>query len=62
MLVLKKNDYLNVKNLFRENIIKVLKQSYETLERIDKKKNIILELLKIDDNPQNIKKFMKSIN
>jgi hypothetical protein len=62
MLVLKKNDYLNIKNVFSENIVEILKKSYDTLERIDKKKKVILELLKIDDNPQSIKKFMKIIN
>ena len=62
ILVLRKKEYFMIKNNFSENITRILKKSYQFLEIIDKRKKIILELIKFDDNPDSIKKMMKILN
>ena len=59
IFVLKKIDYFKIKSNFRSNIKRILEKSYKILETIEKKRNIINEFLKFDNNPSNVKNFMK---
>jgi len=62
VLVLKKSDFMKVKNAFNENIIKILRESYKTLEIVDKRRQQFLQLYFYENSVYGVKSIMKDLN
>ena len=62
ILILKREDFIKIKNSFKKNIISILKESYLTLEIIDKRRQQFLQLYKYENCIFGVKRIMKELN
>ncbi len=62
VLVLKKSDFMKIKNAFNENVIKILRESYKTLEIVDKRRQQFLQLYFYENSVFGVKSIMKDLN
>ena len=62
ILVLKKQDFIKVKNAFNQNIIKTLRESFKTLEVIEKRRHQFLRLYHYENSVEGVKTIIRRLN
>jgi len=62
VLILRKEDFINIKNSFNENILQILRDSYNTLEVVDKRRQQFLRLYKFENSIMGVKRMMKELS
>ena len=62
ILVLKREDFIKIKNNFKSNIINILKESYSDLETLNMRTQQFLQLYKYENSVFGVKTIIKDLN
>ena len=62
ILVLKKQDFIKIKSSFKINILQILRESYKTLEVIEKRRQQFLRLYHYENSVEGVKSIMRRLN